>query len=119
MAVEKKEISTQGLKFFIKIDGQEVARAFLYLLKNDLHDTPFGFLEDIFVNESHRGQGYSKILVQEVINEARVRGCYKLICTSRYGREQLHEYYQKLGFKDHGKEFRIDFEKKTSWQKET
>ena|SRR3989338_2329061 len=110
MTLEKKEISTGGVKFSIKSEGQEVARAFLYLLKNDLHDSPFGFLEDVFVNESHRGHGYSKILVQAVIDEAKARKCYKLICTSRHGREQLHQYYQKFGFKDHGKEFRMDFE---------
>jgi hypothetical protein len=32
----------------------------------------------------------------------------QIIATSRFERENLHEWYQGLGFKKHGFEFRID-----------
>ena len=58
--------------------------------------------------EEFRGQGYGKKMVQAALEEAKKERCYKVICTSRYGREHVHKMYQDLGFKDYGKEFRID-----------
>lgn len=109
MQIKRKEISASGVKLFIEENGREVARAYLYLLHNDLHKEPFGFMEDVFVDESMRGKGYGTSIVNELIAEARKRGCYKLICTSRHSKEFIHQMYTKLGFKNHGIEFRIDF----------
>jgi len=66
-------------------------------------------MEDVFVEEVLRGQGVGSELVKKVIEEAKQRDCYKLICTSRYEKPKVHELYINLGFKDHGKEFRMDF----------
>lgn len=109
MDIQSKIIDVSGIKFYVLQGEGEVARAYLYLLRNDLHERPFGFLEDVFVDASLRGGGIGKILVQKVIDEARERNCYKLICTSRYEKPQVHGLYLGLGFIDHGKEFRIDF----------
>lgn len=106
--IKQKEIAASGIKFFVEKDGQEIARATLFLMSNDLHSRPFGLLEDAFVEEEYRGQGIGTQLVQAVMEEAKQR-CYKLLCTSRYSRSQVHELYQKLGFNNHGIEFRMDF----------
>lgn len=99
-----------GVKFSFKEKNKEVGRAFLYVLKNDLHKEPFGLLEDVFVSESMRGQGLGGKLVVAVIKEAKKRKCYKLIATSRNTKKELHSYYEKFGFKIHGVELRVDFE---------
>lgn len=109
MGVQKRELSSEVIKLFIEEDGKEVARAYLYLISNDLHPKPYGLMEDVFVEESFRGRGYGTTIVNALIDEARQR-CYKLIATSRYSRTNVHELYQRLGFNDWGKEFRIDFE---------
>lgn len=104
-----KEISATGVKLFVEKDGKEVARAYLYLMTNDLHERPFGFMEDVMVDESLRGQGMGSEIVNALVAEAKKRNCYKIIATSRYSRPKVHELYQHLGWQDHGKEFRIDF----------
>jgi len=109
MKVETKEIHAKGVKLFVMKDGKEIGRAYLYLMHNDLHEKPFGFMEDVFVEEEHRKSGIGTLLVNALIEEAKKRGCYKLVGTSRYERTKVHELYTKIGFKDHGKEFRIDF----------
>ena len=109
MKVETKEIHAKGVKLFVMKDGKEIGRAYLYLLHNDLHEKPFGFMEDVFVEEEHRKSGIGTLLVNALIEEAKKRGCYKLIGTSRYERTKVHELYTRIGFKDHGKEFRLDF----------
>jgi GNAT superfamily N-acetyltransferase len=65
-------------------------------------------LEDVYVDEAVRGSGLGTEIVNAVIVEAKNHGCYKLVATSRYARPKVHELYMRLGFKDHGKEFRID-----------
>jgi len=109
MKINKKVIKGRGIKFFVKIDGKEVGRAFLYILKNDLHERPFGFLEDVYISENLRGQGIGSQLLDKVINEAKINGCYKIIATSRYSRPKVHKLYERIGFKNQGIEFRLDF----------
>ena len=108
MDIQQEEIIATGTKFSMVQNGKEVARAYLYLLSNDLHKRPFGFMEDVFVDEALRGQGIGTELVKKVIEEAKQRDCYKLICASRYDKPKVHELYQNLGFQEHGTEFRID-----------
>jgi len=104
-----------GLKFICRDGGKGrggrvIGRAYLYVLRNDLHDRPFGFLEDVHVDPAFRGQGLATQLVHCVINEARKRGCYKLVAASRHERDKVHDLYLRIGFKDHGLEFRLDLD---------
>ena len=109
MRHEKTSARCEGVRLSINRDEKEVARAYLFLMWNSLHKAPFGILEDVYVDESVRGSGLGTEIVNAVVVEARDRGCYKLVATSRYARPRVHELYARLGFKDHGKEFRIDF----------
>ena len=98
------------IKFTVEDGGKEVGRASLYVLFNDLHEEPYGLLEDVFVDEACRGKGYGRELVHAVIDEAQKRKCYKLIATSRESRPEVHAMYEKYGMKKYGLEFRINFE---------
>jgi GNAT superfamily N-acetyltransferase len=92
-----------------KINGEEVVHAFLYILSNDLHKEPFGFLEDVFVEKGASGEELGKEIIKQIMSFAEDSGCYKLIATSRTSRDTVHKIYTKLGFILHGKEFRMDF----------
>ena len=107
----KQEIlkNTFAVKITAVDNGKTVGRVYLYILNNDLHKEPFGFLEDVFVDEEYRKQGIGSQLVQKGIETAKKRGCYKLIGNSRMASEKVHVFYERLGFKKHGFEFRIDF----------
>jgi GNAT superfamily N-acetyltransferase len=107
--IRREDRPARGIRFSIAGAGGDAARAYLYIMMNDLHDAPFGLLEDVFVAESERGGGLGTTLVREVIAAAREAGCYKLIATSRASRPKVHELYERLGFTSHGLEFRMDF----------
>lgn len=100
--------TSKVVKFEVRDGKKEIGRAFLYVIKNDLHNKPYGLLEDLFVEEKHRGEGLGKMLLLKVIKEAKKRKLYKLIGTSRTERKLVHKFYQKYGFKKYGFEFRID-----------
>lgn len=106
----KQEIlkDSYAVKITAHENGKQIGRLFLYVLKNDLHKEPFGFLEDVFVEEEYRKHGIGSQLVQKAIAEAKTIGCYKLIGNSRMASDKVHAFYERLGFKKHGYEFRID-----------
>ena len=109
MDIKQNQVDGFGIKFSIEREGREVARAFLYMMHNDLHEEPFGLLEDVFVLEDFRGQGLGTQIVQKIIESAKKHNCYKLIATSRHPRIKVHALYEKIGFKNHGLEFRMNF----------
>lgn len=109
MNVKADLLTATGIRFSFQDNNCEIARAYLYLMHNDLHKEPFGLLEDVYVDEKYRGQGIGSKLIKNVIETAKERNCYKLIATSRSSREQVHELYTKIGFENYGVEFRIDF----------
>jgi GNAT superfamily N-acetyltransferase len=108
--LRRQSSRAEGIRFSVAFEGREVARAYLYLAENDLHPGQyFGLLEDVFVDESQRGRGLGTTLVRQVIEEARRRGCYKLIATSRLERPRVHALYRELGFEEWGRELSLDF----------
>jgi GNAT superfamily N-acetyltransferase len=70
MKVKKEARTAQGTRFSVVAEGAEAGRAYLYLMNNDLHDEPFGLLEDVYVEEKARGSGVGSLLVREVISAA-------------------------------------------------
>ncbi len=110
MKIERSDRAARGIRFSIDAGGREVGRAYLYIMNNDLHEAPFGLLEDVHVEETERGKGFGTRLVEEVIRAARESGCYKLIATSRLSRPKVHALYERLGFENHGVEFRMDLD---------
>lgn len=108
---QTKREDCYGIKITVEDNGREIGRGTLYVMYNDLHPEngrPFGLMEDIYVEEAFRGTGIGTKIVNSVIEAAKEHNCYKLIGQCRYGKEKVHELYQKLGFKDHGKNFRMD-----------
>jgi hypothetical protein len=102
MKIKKENKRFSCIRFSLNQDDREIARAHLYLLKNDLHEEPLGYIEDVFVNEEFRK------IMKDLIEEAKKQGCYKLVATSRHSRDNVHSLYENLGFVNFGLEFRMD-----------
>jgi GNAT superfamily N-acetyltransferase len=96
-------------KFIYVENDIEMGRAYLYVIFNDSADVVYGLLADVKVEEEYRSKGIGTKLVLQIIEEAKKQKCTWLFGTSRYSRPQVHKWYEKLGFKDHGKNFRMDF----------
>ncbi len=108
MKISKSAKTSKYIKLEIKDGKKVVGRAFLYVIKNDLHERPYGLLEDLFVSEAFRGQGLGRALLSRVLTEAKRLKLYKIVGTSRTSRAAVHAMYIKFGFKKYGYEFRIN-----------
>lgn len=104
----KKEQKENAVRLSAVEDGTELGAIYLYLILNDSHKEPYGLLEDLLVKEEHRKKGIGSTLVKEALEEAKRLNCYKVIGTSRMAREDVHRFYEKLGMKKYGFEFRVD-----------
>ena len=49
MEIKSRKIDSYGIRLSVVEDEKEIARAYLYIMRNDLHDEPFGLMEDVFV----------------------------------------------------------------------
>lgn len=89
-------------------DGKILGSAFLFYLPNPAHGRPYALLEGMVVDEKSRSRGVGTRLTEKAIELARSHNCYKIIFTSGFDRENTHKFYEKLGFKKWGFEFRMD-----------
>lgn len=111
MKVKRVVNKTTGIKVSLEKDNKEIARAYLYILKNSLHQEPFGFIEDVYIEEKFRNQGLGTKLIGKIIEKAKENKCYKIIANSRHSNLGAHKLYERHGFKNHGIEFRLNLEK--------
>lgn len=106
----KKEIKTEGyaVKISLVEDGKTLGWVFLYIMYQDRHAEPYGYLENMFVEPEYQKHGYGTQLVRLAVAEAKQRGCYKIISTSKHHKTAVHRWYEKQGFRKMGYELRLD-----------
>lgn len=111
----KKEIKkdSYSVKINLEEDGKVMGWAYLYVIFQDRHPEPYGLMENVYINSEYRSQGLGNKLVDLIIAEAKERGCYKLIGTSKMSKPEVHSFYERHGFDKMGYEFRMDLIKGT------
>ena len=109
--MKTQQLTSRAFRLSVEEEGKEIARAYLYIIRNDLHEAPYGLMEDVFVDPESRGSGAGTKMVKALVEKARETGCYKIIGTSRVDRPRVHELYTRLGFREYGKEFRMELGK--------
>lgn len=83
-----------------EVYGEVVGTLVLALLPNLAHGgAPYAVVENVVVDEEHRGEGVGKALVREAMRRARQAGAYKLALCSNVERVEAHEFYKAVGFK--------------------
>lgn len=65
-------------------------------------------VEDVMVAHDRHGNGIGQDMMRFAIDQAKAKGCYKMMLSSNAKRERAHAFYEQLGFERHGYSFRID-----------
>lgn len=106
----KQQLTNTSCEVLVaKSNGQAIATATLYFIDVAIRGKSYALLEGLVVDEKHRGQGVGTEFFKKITEIARVKGCYKMIFTSAASRASAHAFYEKMGFKRWGLEFRMDF----------
>ena len=84
----------------LQINNEIVSIATILYEYKFIHNiSKLGHIEDICTLKKYRGFGYSTILINHIINEAKKENCYKIIL---YCNEELEKFYEKNKFKKIG-----------------
>lgn len=108
MEIEKENSISESIRFSVKKDGVEVGRTYVYLIRNDIHKRPYAFIEDVHIEEGHRGQGVGQQLMQQIHEEVKRIDCYKIVLCCKHDNPKAYKFYERLDYKDLGTKFRVD-----------
>ena len=93
----------------VEDDGRIVGSVTVIVCPNLSHGgTPWAEVENMIVDDAERGRGHGEALIGEAIEIARRAGCYKLTLTSNNQRTDAHRFYERVGFKQTHRGFRIN-----------
>ncbi|MCF6276225.1 MAG: GNAT family N-acetyltransferase [Candidatus Magasanikbacteria bacterium] len=107
--VKRKEALLISIRISFYQGEDEAGHVYLYIMTNDLNKRPFGFIEDLFVENWARGLGCGKKLMEELEKEAEKKDCYKIVGCFRNSKTGLIKFYKSLGYDcEYGREFRKD-----------
>lgn len=95
---------------YVALLNSKVVGTFALLIMDNLAHigTPSGVVEDVAVDENYHGQGIGKKMMQFAMQECQKYGCYKIVLSSNVKRTQAHQFYESLGFRQHGISFHVD-----------
>lgn len=88
-------------KLFFAVEGGELCGMLsLAIMPTTQGAGCFGYLDDVFVREQHRGQGIGAKLMREALNHARKSGCVRVELGTRRDNINARRLYERLGFRE-------------------
>jgi ribosomal protein S18 acetylase RimI-like enzyme len=96
-------VSAPGTNVLVARDGDSIVGT-LTLLVYRIPTGARGWIHDVVVDESARGQGAGAALVDEALRIAEAAGVASVHLTARAHREAAHRMYRRLGFAEHPSE---------------
>ena len=92
--------------FFLAVDEEAVGFAQCGLRRDygeGTESSPVGYLEGIFVKESHRGRGIARGLLEACRDWAREKGCREFASDCELHNEQSLRFHLAVGFAEAGR----------------
>ena len=87
----------QVFAFLAEMDGRPVGLALWFLTYSTWTGRPSLYLEDLFVDESMRGQGVAKALFRRLAQEAKSRNCGRIDWAVLDWNVDAMAFYERLG----------------------
>jgi ribosomal protein S18 acetylase RimI-like enzyme len=91
-------VSSPATDLFIALDDDGTIVAMATLVNFRIPTGLRGWIEDVVVDESARGQGVGEAVTQAMLDRARELGCLTVDLTSRPTRDVANRLYQRAGF---------------------
>lgn len=86
---EQKTAADHSLNFGLFKEGKQIAYARVMTDR-----VFFAYLLDVFVIEEEQGKGYSKLLINEILNDHRIKDIDRWMLATK----DAHSLYEKFGF---------------------
>jgi GNAT superfamily N-acetyltransferase len=89
------------LVYVAEVEGMVQGYAAVHFVPYLIFDGPEGYVSELFIAESARGQGIGTKLLDVIAREARARGCSRLgLLNNRVRESYRREFYKKRGWQE-------------------
>lgn len=97
-------------RFFVAQRADEVVGVYSLLIMENLGHmgSSSAIVEGVAVAPQAQGQGVGAAMMAHALNTAREYGCYKLALSSNLKRAGAHQFYERLGFRQHGVSYVVE-----------
>ncbi len=94
--------------------GQVVGLLGLSFRHTLFHPAPTALIDELVVDQGHRGQGIGRRLMAEAIKRCRAAGCCEVEVSTERSNEAAQEFYRQHGFNHEAVLFELEFEEDES-----
>jgi ribosomal protein S18 acetylase RimI-like enzyme len=91
-----------------EVDGEVAGLAALHVMNLVEHEEPGCVMSALVVGERFRRRGIGERLAEAVEEEARSRGCTRVVLSSAHRRADAHAFYEQLGYEHTGRRYAKD-----------
>ena len=83
----------------LEVDGEVVGTTYLNVIPNLTRSArPYAVIENVVIDESLRGQGFGRQLMDATLERAWAAGCYKAMLQTGSRTAATHAFYRASGF---------------------
>jgi ribosomal protein S18 acetylase RimI-like enzyme len=94
--------------FVAELDGQLVGAVSLWFQPRLNWMTPQAWIPDLYVEPAFRRRGAARALLDACVEEARRRGCHRLVLESGHHRAEAHRLYEQYGFQHYARAYSFE-----------
>lgn len=94
--------------FVAELDGQVAGAVSLWFQPRLNWTTLQAWIPDLYVEPAFRRRGAARALLDACVEEARRRGCHRLVLESGHHRAEAHRLYEQYGFQHYARAYSLE-----------
>jgi ribosomal protein S18 acetylase RimI-like enzyme len=94
--------------FVAELDDQVAGAVSLWFQPRLNWATPQAWIPDLYVGPAFRRRGAARALLDACVEEARRRGCHRLVLESGHHRSGAHRLYEQYGFQHYARAYSLE-----------
>ena len=94
--------------FVAELDGQVAGAVSLWFQPRLNWTTLQAWIPDLYVEPAFRRRGAAWALLDACVEEARRRGCHRLVLESGHHRAEAHRLYEQYGFQHYARAYSLE-----------
>ena len=104
-----RHLEQEDAKVFVaELDGQVAGAVSLWFQPRLNWTTPQAWIPDLYVEPAFRRRGAARALLDACVEEARSRGCHRLVLESGHHRAEAHRLYEQYGFEHYARAYALE-----------